>query len=168
MISPHWTLLYWYLCGGLVHHLFSFWLCLVGLPTWLDTRYSDFLGLDEIEQKIPTDICMHCVVVKSKICTYLLILNEFKRRVLKLERTSFSRKCLVCYHILVYLFIVAQFTSSRFKGSLRTKVIVLNTISTLYFIPRLFPKQRKKKSFSPFSAKIRPLGLIGTHFCRYV
>ena len=44
MISPHWILLYWYLCGSLVHHLFSFWLCLVGPPTWLDTRYSDFFG----------------------------------------------------------------------------------------------------------------------------
>ena len=70
MVSPKWTLLYWYLCGSLVHHLFSFWLCLVGLPTCLDTRYSDFFGSwwDRIENMYQLTVtCMHCVVVKSKI-----------------------------------------------------------------------------------------------------
>ena len=86
MISPHWILLYWYLCGSP-----SLFLSVV--PTWLDTRYSDFFW------------------------------SWWDR----IENTN--------WHVKI--------------------------ISTLYFIPWLFPKQWKKKSFSPFSAKIRPLGLIG-------
>ena len=63
MIYPHWILLYWYLCGSP-----SLFLSVV--PTWLDTRYSDFFWSwwDRIENT-NWHVCnsMHYVVVKSKI-----------------------------------------------------------------------------------------------------